>query len=147
MPLSNFAISKAAPKENPYQLTDGFGLSLLVEPNGSKKWRFRYYFDKRQKMIGLGVFPMASIVEARARRDEARALVAKGIDPSTHRREAERAAEESKTKNTFGAVAAEVLSNKQTMEAAEATMSKNRWLLENLAAPLQDRPIADITAK
>jgi hypothetical protein len=54
MPLSNFAISKAAPKGKPYKLADGFGLHLLVEPNGSKKWRFRYYFAKREKMIALG---------------------------------------------------------------------------------------------
>lgn len=143
MPLSNFAISKAAPREKPYQMTDGFGLSLLIEPNGSKKWRFRYYFAKRQKMIGLGVFPMTTLAEARARRDEARTLVTKGIDPSEQRREVA----DTRNRNTFGAVAAEVLSNKQTMEAAEATMSKNRWLLESLAAPLKDRPIAEITAK
>ncbi|MCB1543790.1 MAG: tyrosine-type recombinase/integrase [Rhodoblastus sp.] len=146
MPLSHFAISKAAPKDKPYKLSDGFGLHLLVEPNGSKKWRFRYHFAKREKMIALGTYPATSIADARARRDQARSLLEKGIDPSAHRREAAAAAE-SETKSTFGAVAAEVLANKETADAAEATMSKNRWLLEQLAAPLKDRPIAEITSK
>ena len=48
MPLSHFAIFKAAPKEKPYKLSDGSGLHLLVEPNGSKKWRFRYHFEAKK---------------------------------------------------------------------------------------------------
>ena len=63
MPLSHFAISKAAPKEKPYKLSDGSGLHLLVEPNGSKKWRFRYHFEKREKMIALGTYPATSIAD------------------------------------------------------------------------------------
>jgi integrase len=146
MPLSHFAITKAKPKDRPYKIADGFGLHLLIEPNGSKKWRFRYHFAKREKMIGLGAYPAISIADARIRRDEARTLLQKGIDPSAHRREAKEAGETA-AKCTFGAVAAEVLGNKETMEAASATISKNRWLLENLAAPLKDRPIAEITSK
>lgn len=48
-------------------------------------------------------------------------------------------------KNTFGVIAAELLGNKEANEAASATMSKNRWLLEKLAAPLANRPIAEVT--
>ena len=146
MPLSHFAISKAAPKDKPYKLSDGFGLHLLVEPNGSKKWRFRYHFAKREKMIALGTFPATSIADARARRDQARSLLEKGIDPSAHRREAAATADR-EAKSTFGVVASEVLANRETAHAAEATMTKNRWLLEHLAAPLKDRPIAEITSK
>jgi hypothetical protein len=53
MPLSNFAISKAAPKERPYKLTDGFVLALLVEPNGRKNWRFRYRFAGRDRTVAV----------------------------------------------------------------------------------------------
>ena len=146
MPLSHFQISKAAPRNRPYKLSDGFGLSLLVEPNCSKKWRFRYHFAGREKMIALGTYPTTSLADARMRRDEARALVEKGIDPSARRKE-DKAAQALAASNTFGAVAAEVLANKEAHEAASSTMSKNRWLLEHLAAPLADRPIAEITAK
>lgn len=146
MALSNFAIAKAAPTQRAYKLADGLGLVLLVKPNGSKKWRFRYRFANREKMIALGTYPTTSIAEARKRRDEARQLLEKGIDPSAHRRETKEAAER-ENRNTFGAVVAEVLANKEASEAAEATMSKNRWLLENLAGTLKDRPIAEITSK
>lgn len=146
MPLSHFAISKAAPKDKPYKLSDGFGLHLLIEPSGSKKWRFRYQFAKREKMIGLGTYPATSLGDARAKRDQARALLEQGIDPSAHRRETAAAAELA-AKITFGVVAAEVLANKEASQAAGATMDKNRWLLESLAAPLKDRPIGEITSK
>jgi integrase len=146
MPLSNHAISKAAPKARAYKLTDGFGLALLVEPNGRKSWRFRYRFARKEKMISLGSYPLTTIAEARKKRDECRALLEKGIDPSAQRREA-RDAEERAAHSTFGEIAAEVLANKEASEAADATMNKNRWLLETLGAPLKDRPISEITSK
>ena len=146
MPLSHFQISKAAPKEKPYKLTDGFGLHLLIQPGGSKLWRFRYRFAGKENMLALGSYPHTSLADARLRRDEARKMLESGIDPSTYRKE-EKAADALSNRNTFGIVAAEVLANKEAGEAAGTTMSKNRWLLENLAAPLADRPIAEITSQ
>ncbi|MGD0762001.1 MAG: integrase arm-type DNA-binding domain-containing protein [Roseiarcus sp.] len=145
MPLSHFAITKAAPKPRPYKLSDGFGLHLLIEPNGSKKWRFRYRFGGREKMIALGTYPATPLGDARTKRDQARRLLESGVDPSAQRREV-KAAEALVAASTFGVVAAEVLANKEANEAADSTLSKNRWLLENLAAPLASRPIAEITA-
>ncbi len=146
MPLSHFQISKAAPKEKPYKLTDGFGLHLLIQPGGSKLWRFRYRFAGKENMLALGSYPHTSLGDARLRRDQARKQLESGIDPSTHRKE-EKAADELANQNTFGIVAGEVLANKEAEDAAGSTMSKNRWLLENLAAPLADRPIAEITSQ
>lgn len=146
MPLSHFQISKAVPKEKPYKLTDGFGLHLLIQPGGSKLWRFRYRFAGKENMLALGSYPHTSLGDARLRRDQARKLLESGIDPSTQRKE-EKAADELSSRNTFGIVAAEVLANKEAGEAASTTMSKNRWLLENLAAPLADRPIGEITSQ
>lgn len=37
-------IRRAKPEAKTYTLGDGQGLSLLIEPNGSKSWRFRYRF-------------------------------------------------------------------------------------------------------
>ncbi|MBM3607753.1 MAG: DUF4102 domain-containing protein [Alphaproteobacteria bacterium] len=146
MPLSHFQISKAVPKEKPYKLTDGFGLHLLIQPGGSKLWRFRYRFAGKENMLALGSYPHTSLGDARLRRDQARKLLESGIDPSTQRKE-EKAADELSNRNTFGIVAAEILANKEAEDAASTTMSKNRWLLENLAAPLADRPIAEITSQ
>ncbi|EDV7572639.1 DUF4102 domain-containing protein, partial [Salmonella enterica] len=51
MPLNDMQIRRAKPETKAYTLGDGQGLSLLIEPNGSKSWRFRYRFAGKPKMI------------------------------------------------------------------------------------------------
>ena len=143
MSLSQFAILNARAKEKPYKLSDGDGLHLLVRPNGSKLWRFRYRFAGRENMLALGAFPAISIANARSKRDEARKLISAGSDPSV-KKKLDKIAAVTATQNTFGAVAAEYLANLEAQGAAEATKNKNRWMLEDLAAPLARRPIAEI---
>ena len=143
--LTLFAIDGARPKAKPYKLSDGSGLHLLVEPNGSKLWRFRYQFDRKEKMMSLGSFPEVSLATARTKRDEARKLVATGTDPSLQKQIA-KAAASLEAKNTFGAVAEDYLKELQEKGSAASTMSKNRWLLQELAAPLTKRPITKITS-
>lgn len=65
-------IKRAKPKEKVYTLADGNGLSLLVDTNGSKGWRYRNQFGGKTKMISLGIYPVVSLTEARTKRDEAR---------------------------------------------------------------------------
>lgn len=84
--LTVFAIEKARPKAKSYKLTDGGGLHLLVESNGSKLWRFRYHFGRKEKMLSLGRYPDVPLAAARAKRDDARKLVAAGTDPSQQHR-------------------------------------------------------------
>jgi hypothetical protein len=79
------------------------GLALFVTAQGSKSWHFRFYWGGKQPRISLGIYPEISLRDARTRRDEARNLVAKGIDPRVHRRQ-ERAAAAAATANTFEAV-------------------------------------------
>ncbi|MBV6486209.1 MAG: Prophage integrase IntS [Pseudorhodoplanes sp.] len=145
MRLSNFAITKARPKEKPYKLSDGAGLHLLVETNGSKLWRFRYRFAGRENMLTFGPYPIVSLADARAKRDEARRLLVDGTDPSAKRKQEKQAATVA-ADNTFGAIADELLARKEADDAADTTLSKNRWLLKDLAGPLTNRPIAEITA-
>ncbi len=56
MSLSHFAILQAAKSAKPYKLSDGDGLHLLVQPNGSKLWRFRYRFAGRENMLKSGAW-------------------------------------------------------------------------------------------
>jgi hypothetical protein len=78
--LAVIAIEKAKPKEKPYRLSDGNGLYLQVEKNGSKLWRFRYFFSGKENMLTLGSFPEVSLADAREKRDDARKLLAKGVN-------------------------------------------------------------------
>jgi integrase len=145
MPLTQFAIVKTIAKDKPLMLADGFGLHLLVQPNGSKLWRFRYRFGGRANMLTFGAFPMVSLAAARSKRDDARKLLADGTDPSV-KRKLDKIAAATTAQNTFGAVAAEYLAHMEANGASESTLSKNRWMLADLAAPLANRPISEIVA-
>ena len=80
--------------------------TLRFPPRGGKWWRFRYQFEGRENRLSLGVYPDVSLKGARNRRDEARKMVAEGIDPS-QRRKARKEVREHKTFKRFEVVARE----------------------------------------
>lgn len=82
MPLTDTKVKNAKPLEKEYKLTDGFGMFLRVTPKGSKYWQMAYRFEGKQKLFSIGVYPAVSLSDARQRRDEARRLLAQGIDPN-----------------------------------------------------------------
>lgn len=82
MALTDIKVRTTKPSDKPFKLTDGQGMHLLINPNGSKYWRLQYRFDGKQKVLALGVYPMVSLSEARKKRDEAKKLVSLGLDPS-----------------------------------------------------------------
>jgi integrase len=87
MALTDTAVRQAKATGKAYTLGDIDGLSLAVSPLGGKSWHFRYYWDSKQKRMSLGTYPEVSLREARQARDEARALLAKGTNPHTHRKQ------------------------------------------------------------
>lgn len=103
MVLTNFAISHAKATGKAYTLNDTDALSLAVAASGNKCWHFRYYWMGERKRMSLGTFPEVSLREARSLRDEARALVAKGVNPRAHRKQ-KRAAVKLADENTFDQV-------------------------------------------
>ena len=86
MPLTDIAIRKAKPAEKPVRLADEKGLYLEIAPGGGKWWRLKYRFGGKEKRLSLGVYPEVGLKEARDRRDAARELLGKGVDPSTNRK-------------------------------------------------------------
>lgn len=106
MPLNDMQIRRAKPEAKAYTLGDGLGLSLLIEPNGSKSWRFRYRFAGKPKMISLGVYPTITLADARSRRDDARKLVAEGKNPSEVRKE-QKIALQTESESAFEKIATE----------------------------------------
>jgi integrase len=102
--LTPSAVSNAKPRQKPYKLTDGKGLYLHVAPTGARWWRWRYRRPGtgKENLLSLGTYPEVSLKKARDRRDDARTLLADGIDPSDRRKAEALAAAE-----TFEAVARE----------------------------------------
>ena len=144
IPLSEMKIQKVKPKNKPFSLFDGGGLYLLVTPSGGKLWRFKYRFEGKEKKIAFGAYPEISLLNARQRRDEARRLLAQGIDPSAARKARKQAILQEI--ETFELIAREwhtrFLST-WTTKYAETLMSR----LELYIFPwIGKRPIAEIKA-
>ena len=78
MPLTDTAIRKAKPSDKPVKLTDGQGLYLLLRPDGARWWRWDYRrpVTGRRNTLSLGTYPDTGLADARAKRDEARRLLA-----------------------------------------------------------------------
>lgn len=145
--LTPSAVVNAKPQAKPYKMPDGRGMFLLVKPDGSKLWRWRYYrpVTGAENMLALGAFPEVSLKRAREKREDARTLLAEGIDPSEQRK-AQAAATLERMENTFAAVADELL-RQRAAKIAAGTASRERRLLEKDLAPyIGSRPIADVTA-
>lgn len=86
MALTDIQIKRAKPQDKPYTLNDGQGLSLLINPDGSKGWRFRFRFAGKARLMSFGSYDLVSLAEAREKRDTARKQVANGIDPVEERK-------------------------------------------------------------
>jgi hypothetical protein len=93
MPLTDTGIRKVKPK-TPARMFDGRGLYLQVSPAGAKLWCFKYRFQRKEKLLALGAYPDVSLATGRQKRDDARKLLADGIDPGEHKRVAKAAREE-----------------------------------------------------
>jgi integrase len=104
--LSKLLIDKTKSQAKNVRLSDGRGMYLEITPNGGKWWRFKYRIDGKEKRISLGVYPDVGLADARDRREEARRLLAAGIDPAEHRKAAKVAVVEN-VENSFEAVARE----------------------------------------
>lgn len=106
MALTDTACKNAKPSDKPRKMADGGGLFLLVQPTGGKLWRQAYRFDGKQKLLSHGSYPGVTLQVARAARDAAKALLAKGIDPGEAKKTEKQKAKLEAT-NSFEAVAEE----------------------------------------
>jgi len=146
MPVKNDTYFRhLKPGEKDYKRSDSGGLFMLVTATGSKLWRFGYRFDAKQKLLALGQYPVTSLADARIKRDDAKKLLAEGIDPSADRKEERRNARIARA-NTFEAVAKELMDKFEAEGDAPTTLKKKHWLLDFANKEFGKRPIAEIKA-
>jgi integrase len=111
MAMTDTAIRTIKPDEKPFKMYDHDGLYLLVNPGGSKLWRWRFRFDGKEKLMALGEYPIVSLGQARESHLAARRKLAGGIDPMAERKavaeskEREAKARQSEAENSFEMVA------------------------------------------
>lgn len=144
MPLTDTQTRQAKPGSKVLKLFDGGGLFLQVAKNGGKWWRLKYRFGGKEKLLSLGVYPDIGLKEARERREDAKKLLANGIDPSEHKKQ-QKEDYTAKHVNTFETIAKEWFvkyQSKWTQGYAGRTLSR----LENDIFPwLGSLPITGIT--
>ena len=144
MALTDIKVRSAKPQEKEYTLVDGDGMFLLIHPNGSKYWRFRFRFGGKQHLMAFGVYPEISLADARQKREEARRLVAAGIDPREHKRAVKE--ELAKEDITFESVAREWhAANKKWSEEHSRRVLKS--LEDNLFPAIGKRSIDSFSTR
>ncbi|KVX55958.1 tyrosine-type recombinase/integrase [Burkholderia cepacia] len=145
MPLTDIKIRQAKAGDKPTKLTDANGLYLLVNPSGSKLWRYKYRIAGKENLFAIGEYPTISLQDARAARDDARELVKKGLHPS-HARQEVLSARINEGKATFRVVCDEWLEKKRKTWT-EQHFGEVLRMLETDAYPyIGSRPMRSVTA-
>ncbi len=145
MGISDSAIRALKPRDKSYKVADEKGLYLQVTPSGGKLWRVKFRVPGgAEKKLSLGAYPDVSLRQARELRDEARGLLARGIDPAEKKQRDRRVAKVNAT-NTFGEVARAYIAKNRRDGLSEATASKREWFLRLVERRLGHRPVAEIS--
>jgi integrase len=105
-PLSDIQVKNVKPAPKDVKLFDGGGLFLLITPTGGKLWHMKYRFNGKEKKLAFGAYPSITLADARQRREDARKLLANGVDPGDVKK-AQKAAGELQAENSFEVIARE----------------------------------------
>lgn len=143
--LNDAIIKNAKPSNKVQKLADGGGLFLYVEPNHSKRWRYRFQFEGKEQLLSLGIYPDVKLKEARLERDRLKDLINQGINPSAQRK-AEKVTPEGYHPNCFEMVAREWHNEYQSTWNKSHAERIIRRLEKDIFPWLGKKNIAEITA-
>ena len=143
MPLTDARCRSAQPGPKLHKLTDGGELQLWVRPSGARLWRFAHRFSGKQKLLALGVYPTIPFGRARRVREDAKRLLADGLDPAVEKRGQ---AQVRTNAPTFRGIAEEYMAKLKREDRSEATITKTEWLLGFANAEFGDEPIGKVAA-
>jgi integrase len=143
--LTATEVKKAESNSKPWKLADGGGLYLLINPNGTRYWRYDYRYAGKRKTFALGVFPEISLKGARDKHREARSLLDQGVDPSQERKSVKLTCHSSAA-NTFEAIGREWFEVKM-LDKSEGHQRRTKSTLEKDLYPyVGSQPITSVTA-
>jgi integrase len=143
--LTDTRIRNAKPTARAFKLSDGGGMYLIITPANARYWRMDYRFAGKRRTLAIGVYPTVSLATARARREEARASLANGVDPVTVKKATKRAAKLAH-QNTFEPIAREWLGKQQRRLSAKYSALLLARLEADIFPYLGSRPIIEIDA-
>lgn len=143
VPLSDMDVRKAKKKDKQYSLFDGGGLYLLITPSGGKLWRLKYKVEGKAGLLAFGSYPEISLADARQRRDDARKLVANGVNPGAVKK-AQKNAKFTAAGNSFEVIAREWL-EKFSPQWSDSHRTRTTSLIARDLFPwIGSRPIEEI---
>uniref|UniRef100_A0A831UGU7 DUF4102 domain-containing protein n=1 Tax=Geobacter metallireducens TaxID=28232 RepID=A0A831UGU7_GEOME len=155
LPLTELQVNKAKAQEKETKLFDGGGLFLLIPPAkkspegkmlpASKLWRFKYRYAGKEKLLAFGSYPEISLADARQRREDARRLLANGVDPGEARK-AQKAAKQEAGESSFEVVAREWHAKFAPTWAESHAYWTLRRLEQYVFPAIGAKPIADLRA-
>lgn len=145
--LSDSKIRSAKPKEKLYRIGDSDGLCIEIKPNGKKYWRYRFQWLKKTQMMSLGEYPIIGLAEARTKRDEAKSLVASGINPVEEKENQKKAkSDEYENRVLFKHVAAEYKAEKLNNRSERYQEAFQRALDKDILKVIGDKDIREVTS-
>ncbi|MCO1333087.1 integrase arm-type DNA-binding domain-containing protein [Microbulbifer sp. OS29] len=144
MPLSDTKVRALKPREKKYIESDEKGLAIEVTPTGAKRWVFRFRLHGKRPEMAIGLYPDVSLKRARELRDEARQLVAEGVDPRDIKRARKESALEA-NHNSFAAVSDEWFTAKMAHLSSSSKDRATLALERDLKPYLGKRPISEIS--
>ena len=144
MKLTARQVDTSKPKDKPYKLSDGGGLYLLVNPNGSRYWRLKYRIAGKEKLLALGVYPDITLAEARQKRADAKKVLAAGGEPGQEKQE-EKQAKEQAVANSFERLAMEWHAHKSTSWSEGYAEHLLMYLKKDIFPFIGQKAITDIS--
>ncbi|MEY8120688.1 MULTISPECIES: tyrosine-type recombinase/integrase [unclassified Falsihalocynthiibacter] len=145
MALTDVKIKNLKPRAKSYKVSDFDGLFVAVQPSGSRLFRFKYRLDGKEGLLSFGKYPDVSLLQARQKRDDARKLVAAGINPSLARQEGN-VLRQQENANTFEKIAALYLAKITIEGRAPATLKKVSSFIAIANKDFGRLPINDISS-
>jgi integrase len=145
MPLTDTAVKRAKPGPRPMKLSDGKGMYLLVNPTGSKLWRWKYRVLGKERVMSFGAYPDVSLAQARDSLDKARKLHASGADPVAQRK-ADRKASLTAAENSFESVARKWWAHWKPTRTDQHAGQVMRRFEANVFPYIGTRPVSEIQA-
>ncbi|WP_339608893.1 integrase arm-type DNA-binding domain-containing protein [uncultured Roseivirga sp.] len=146
MQLSDLKCKSLKPQNKAYKKADGRGLFMLVKPNGTKLWRYKYRFERKERLYSIGVYPEFSLAEAREIHQRLHKLVAQGIDPREHEIEQKRKVLEEKAL-TFSVMAHKWLEKRKNEVKPKTHVAIEKRVELYILPSIGDIPMGNLTPR
>jgi integrase len=143
MAITNTKLLALKPRAAIYRVADSNGLCIEVTPSGARLWRYRYRHNGKPSMLGLGTYPQTTLRQARRKRDDARDILATGVNPADARR-TDVLAQRTSADNTFESVGREWIAKMQGRWTAHHSADVLRSMEQEAFPAIGHRPVAEL---